>query len=77
VQGETETPSTTPLEPRTMPDQMTQAFEHILGQLDVLTQTVSILEERLTIVENRLDQPTRPQPKQVAFRESLPPQLVQ
>jgi hypothetical protein len=48
-------PTTSQLEQRTMPDQLAHTLEQILGQLDVLTQTVSILEERLTLVENVLD----------------------
>ncbi len=47
-----------------MPDQLAQTFEHILSQLDVLTQTVSILEERLTIVENIVEKSAE-KPRQV------------
>ncbi|KFQ22945.1 POC1 centriolar protein A, partial [Merops nubicus] len=33
---------------------LTSTLEHIMGQLDVLTQTVSILEQRLTLTEDKL-----------------------
>ncbi|NXL83228.1 POC1A protein, partial [Alectura lathami] len=33
---------------------LANALEHIMGQLDVLTQTVSILEQRLTLTEDKL-----------------------
>ena len=62
---------TKPLEQMTIPPQLAGTLEHIVGQLDILTQvrnwhsllhgiaipivqTVSILEERLTITENKL-----------------------
>lgn len=47
-------PLTTPLERRDIPPQLSMTLEHIVGQLDVLTQTVSILEQRLTMTENKL-----------------------
>lgn len=43
-------------EPISMPQTLTSTLEHIVGQLDVLTQTVSILEQRLTLTEDRLKQ---------------------
>lgn len=49
VQGE-------PQEPVSMPQTLTSTLEHIVGQLDILTQTVSILEQRLTLTEDRLKQ---------------------
>nr|XP_023969901.1 POC1 centriolar protein homolog A-like [Chrysemys picta bellii] len=33
---------------------LADTLEHIVGQLDVLTQTVSILEQRLTLTEDKL-----------------------
>ncbi|TPP62313.1 POC1 centriolar protein A [Fasciola gigantica] len=36
-----------------IPPPLNTTLEHILSQLDILTQTVSILEQRLTLVENR------------------------
>lgn len=43
-------------EPISMPQTLTSTLEHIVGQLDVLTQTVSILEQRLTLTEDKLKQ---------------------
>lgn len=37
-----------------MPFETASTLEHIVNQLDILTQTVSILEERLTFVEDRV-----------------------
>ena len=37
---------------RQVPGQLGEALDSIVTQLDVLTQTVSILEHRLTLVEN-------------------------
>ena len=37
-----------------MPYATASTLEHIVNQLDILTQTVSILEERLTLVEDFL-----------------------
>eukprot|EP00112_Aurelia_sp_Birch-Aquarium-sp1_P025602 Seg859.8 transcript_id=Seg859.8/GoldUCD/mRNA.D3Y31 product="POC1 centriolar protein A" protein_id=Seg859.8/GoldUCD/D3Y31 len=47
-------PQTTLLERRDIPPQLATTLEHIVGQLDVITQTVSILEQRLTLCENKL-----------------------
>ncbi|WAR26816.1 POC1B-like protein [Mya arenaria] len=47
--------TTQPLEERgTMPPQLAGTLEHIVGQLDILTQTVSLLEQRLTMTEDKL-----------------------
>eukprot|EP00116_Pleurobrachia_bachei_P005054 sb/3465316/ len=46
--------TTTSLEPQSIPPQLAATLEHMVGQLDVLTQTVSILEQRLTMTENKL-----------------------
>ncbi len=43
-----------------MPFDTASTLEHIVNQLDILTQTVSILEERLTMVEDRLLAPPAP-----------------
>uniref|UniRef100_G3TW21 POC1 centriolar protein homolog A n=1 Tax=Loxodonta africana TaxID=9785 RepID=G3TW21_LOXAF len=45
-----------PPEPISVPQTLTSTLEHIVGQLDVLTQTVSILEQRLTLTEDKLKQ---------------------
>lgn len=45
-----------PQEPVSVPQTLTSTLEHIVGQLDVLTQTVSILEQRLTLTEDKLKQ---------------------
>uniref|UniRef100_A0A087XZW5 POC1 centriolar protein homolog A n=1 Tax=Poecilia formosa TaxID=48698 RepID=A0A087XZW5_POEFO len=37
-----------------VPSSLANTLEHIIGQLDVLTQTVSILEQRLTLTEDKL-----------------------
>ncbi|ELR48647.1 POC1 centriolar protein-like protein B [Bos mutus] len=39
---------------RSIPLAVTDALEHIMEQLNVLTQTVSILEQRLTLTEDKL-----------------------
>lgn len=39
---------------RSIPLAVTEALEHIMEQLNVLTQTVSILEQRLTLTEDKL-----------------------
>nr|XP_023423505.1 POC1 centriolar protein homolog B isoform X2 [Cavia porcellus] len=39
---------------RSVPLAVTEALEHIMEQLHVLTQTVSILEQRLTLTEDKL-----------------------
>ena len=42
---------------RDVPEHVANTLENILNQLDMLTQTVSILEERMTLVENVLTKP--------------------
>ena len=42
-----------------MPYSTAATLEHIVNQLDVLTQTVSIMEERLTMVEDRISTPAQ------------------
>ncbi|KAJ8400899.1 hypothetical protein AAFF_G00392530 [Aldrovandia affinis] len=37
-----------------VPSALAYTLEHIVGQLDVLTQTVAILEQRLTLMEDKL-----------------------
>ncbi|KAK1799623.1 hypothetical protein P4O66_006082, partial [Electrophorus voltai] len=37
-----------------VPAALTNTLEHIVGQLDILTQTVAILEQRLTLTEDKL-----------------------
>ena len=46
--------STVPLGEMTMSPQLANTLEHIVSQLDILTETVSILEQRLTMAENKL-----------------------
>ena len=36
-----------------LPEQLASTLSHIVGQLDVLTQTMSLLEERLTMNEDK------------------------
>lgn len=47
-------PRTAPLEVRQLPDQLSSTLGQIVGQLDVLTQTMHILESRLTVNEDRV-----------------------
>ncbi|KAK7499536.1 hypothetical protein BaRGS_00009188 [Batillaria attramentaria] len=47
-------PRTQPLEAKAVPSQLGRFMEQIAGQLDILTQTVSLLEQRLTMTENKL-----------------------
>jgi hypothetical protein len=49
----------TPLEVREVPDQVASTLQHIVRQVDVLTQTMSILESRLTMNEDRTVDVTR------------------
>ena len=37
-----------------LPDSLSATLQHIVGQLDVLTQTVALLDERLTMNEDRV-----------------------
>lgn len=37
-----------------VPPALARTLDHIIGQLDILTQTVSILEQRLTLTEDKL-----------------------
>ncbi|KAI1890393.1 hypothetical protein AGOR_G00153260 [Albula goreensis] len=41
-------------DPAAVPRALASTLEHIVGQLDVLTQTVAILEQRLTLTEDKL-----------------------
>lgn len=36
-----------------LPESLSATLQHIVGQLDVLTQTLGLLDERLTINEDR------------------------
>ncbi|KAI9098197.1 WD40-repeat-containing domain protein [Phlyctochytrium arcticum] len=45
---------TTPLEVRTIPDEVASTLQHIVRQVDVLTQTMNIIESRLTMNEDRV-----------------------
>ncbi|CAI8017390.1 POC1 centriolar protein homolog A [Geodia barretti] len=47
-------PQTTPLEATTVSPELSNTLQHIVGQLDILTQTMSILEERLTVTEDKI-----------------------
>ncbi|KAJ3062305.1 POC1 centriolar protein A [Podochytrium sp. JEL0797] len=49
-------PHTTPIQMRTIPDELASSLQHIITQIDVLTQTMSILETRLTSNEDRVTQ---------------------
>ena len=46
-----EEPETEPLEERTLPERLAATLETLLGQLDVVTQTVALLEQRLSMNE--------------------------
>ncbi|KAJ3372168.1 hypothetical protein HDU91_004311 [Kappamyces sp. JEL0680] len=46
--------ATSPLQVQEMPDQVASTLSHIVRQIDILTQTMSILESRLTINEDRM-----------------------
>ena len=37
-----------------MPEALAATLQHIVGQLDVLTQTMSLMEERLSLAEDHL-----------------------
>lgn len=43
-----------PLNLTDLPDSLSATLQHIVGQLDVLTQTVALLDERLTMNEDRI-----------------------
>ena len=43
-----------PLNLSDLPDSLSATLQHIVGQLDVLTQTVALLDERLTMNEDRV-----------------------
>ncbi|KAJ3172707.1 POC1 centriolar protein A [Geranomyces variabilis] len=43
-----------PLEVRAIPEELANTLQHIVRQVDVLTQTMSILESRLTMNEDRV-----------------------
>jgi centriolar protein POC1 len=47
-------PQTTPLEATTVSPELSNTLLHIVGQLDILTQTMAILEERLTVTEDKV-----------------------
>jgi len=55
-------PRTMPLEQRDIADVTARQLQRIVDQLDVITQTVSILEERLSLVEHAVHPPQRPMP---------------
>ncbi|XP_076447302.1 uncharacterized protein LOC143284496 isoform X1 [Babylonia areolata] len=54
IAGEDPRPRTQPLEAKAVPPALNKFMEQIAGQLDILTQTVSLLEQRLTMTENKL-----------------------
>ncbi|XP_061418754.1 POC1 centriolar protein homolog A-like isoform X3 [Lethenteron reissneri] len=55
AEGSGSGPVSRPLEDRAgIPAALVNTFEHIVTQLDILTQTVSILEQRLTMTEDKL-----------------------
>ena len=59
---------------RDIPEHLANTLDSILGQLDVLTQTVSILEERMTLVENVIDKAFDPQ-RQVRNKPTSTPRF--
>ncbi|KAH6569124.1 hypothetical protein BASA61_009517 [Batrachochytrium salamandrivorans] len=52
-------PVTSPTEVRVVPDQISVTLQHIVRQIDVLTQTMSIIESRLTMNEDRVIELTK------------------
>ncbi len=46
-------PHTSKLEQRDVPETVALSLQHIMHQLDVLTQTVSIIEDRLSMLERK------------------------
>lgn len=52
-----------------MPEALAATLQHIVGQLDVLTQTMSLMEERLSLAEDHL----AALPLPAAVRPSHPP----
>ena len=46
---------TVDVEPRAMGPEISEMLEKIVHQLDVVTRTVSFLEERLSMVEDKID----------------------
>ncbi|KAG7455781.1 hypothetical protein MATL_G00244610 [Megalops atlanticus] len=55
-----------------LPDGVTRTLEHIVQQLDVLTQTVSVLEERLCLTEDKLRECLNTQARMVLQWGALP-----
>lgn len=43
-----------PVNTSDMPDALAATLQHIVSQLDVLTQTMGLLEERLSLAEDHL-----------------------
>lgn len=43
-----------PLNTGDMPEALAATLQHIVGQLDVLTQTMGLMEERLSLAEDHL-----------------------
>jgi centriolar protein POC1 len=37
-----------------VPAALASTLDHIVGQLDIVTQCIGVLEQRLTMVENRI-----------------------
>ncbi|VDP97523.1 unnamed protein product [Trichobilharzia regenti] len=51
--GNSKTPVNLDDERQNVPPSLSTTLEHIFSQLDILTQTVSIVEQRLTLLENK------------------------
>ena len=52
--GTAETSEAAPLNLSDMPEALAATLQHIVGQLDVLTQTMALMEERVSMNEDKL-----------------------
>ncbi|KAJ3214589.1 POC1 centriolar protein A [Dinochytrium kinnereticum] len=52
-------PITSQLEPRTIPEHLASTLQHIVRQIDVLTQTMTIFESRLSMNEDKIVEVSR------------------
>ncbi|KAJ3345448.1 POC1 centriolar protein A [Entophlyctis luteolus] len=57
---------------RTIPDELAASLQHIVTQIDVLTQTMSILETRLTANEDRVTQIASMVSESLGARSAMP-----
>ena len=52
-----------PSEAPELPERLAATLDHIIGQLDIITRTVSIMEQRLSTSEDRLQEVEQTQTK--------------